>query len=266
MRDRNKSELTHRVTDAAELYLAVRGCKPIAPEVFIPSNLRKASEVTTGWIADLAALLNPTQTECIMLKLIGRRPEYKNTERILEWQRKLETMQRLSAVIVEVKTSRSDFNCDWKWNQAIPATMAYLAIPAGIIKQVEWPDGWGILEYIEGRQCVICRRPPTIQVPIDDSMMKWFIYAVAIRKENILQYADNKASEQTNRIEENQSVTRARVIDCMRAVRSIVKGSNTFGTTVEEVFAYFKITLKDDWLMNDLRQLWGLAKAGEPSE
>jgi hypothetical protein len=130
--DKNKTDLTHRVTAIAAAYLASRGFKPIETEV----------SVHDGWIADLASFAYPTMTEKKNLKLIGGRkvvePEYNEEKFLFRYG-------RIFTAIVEVKTSKGDYIKDKKFDSRIfPASLCYLAYPKGLIEKP--PVGWFGLE------------------------------------------------------------------------------------------------------------------------
>ena len=59
--DRNKTDLTHRLTALAEGHLTVLGCKPIETEVPVG-----------GFIVDVAGFTYPTMTEMKKGKLLKR--------------------------------------------------------------------------------------------------------------------------------------------------------------------------------------------------
>src|SRR4030043_963800 len=109
--DRNKTDLTHRVTALAAAYLTTRGFHPVETEVF----------VERGWIADLAGYCYPVESELKKLHLIGGRsiiPEIDYAEKYFF------SYGSLLTAIVEVKTSRSDFTSDWKFKTKIyPANL-----------------------------------------------------------------------------------------------------------------------------------------------
>lgn len=145
--DRNKSDLTKQVTAAALMYLDERGCKPIETEVGVAS----------GWVADIAAVLDPTITELVALKLLKRQPRY-GCPGYKEWDTQVRQVHRFMTALVEVKVSRSDFSGDQKWTLPLPTNLAYLAFPKGLITESEYPAGWGLLEYSIETDCVRCRR------------------------------------------------------------------------------------------------------------
>lgn len=152
--DRNKTEITCKATSAAALYLCERGCKPLESEVHI----------CKGWTADLAAVLAPTITELVKLKLLRPRPRTRLVPGLYsEWWNEGKALQRVMTVVVEVKTTRADFCGDKKWEMSIPADLAYLTVPKGLLSSDEWPNGWGILEYNEQSSTVRCGRPPELR-------------------------------------------------------------------------------------------------------
>lgn len=99
MADRNKTELTLRVTEAAALWLSGIGCKGCEAEVM----------VAPGWLADLAAFWSPTRTEAVKQKLIPRCPPWRigveNAEARKQWDDKFMAMPPYISITCEVKTS-----------------------------------------------------------------------------------------------------------------------------------------------------------------
>src|SRR5690242_1203826 len=92
--DRNKTELTHRVTAAASLYLSECGFKPVETEV----------PIEQGWIADIAGACQPTPTELTKMKLVPPRARYgrvdyqqRNDERL----RQIRAMPSVLTAMVE---------------------------------------------------------------------------------------------------------------------------------------------------------------------
>lgn len=63
-----------------------------------------------------------------------------------------------SSIVVEVKTSRSDYHADFKkkyhseiWRDQVPGNYRYFLVPRGLISPDELPDGHGLLEWESGR-------------------------------------------------------------------------------------------------------------------
>lgn len=168
--DRNKTELTHAVTKATVAWLEDRGCKPLESEV----------PIQAGWIADLGGVLAPTLTELRKLKFITSRPHWKNSN-CEAWYQHAYSLQRVMTCLVEVKTSRSDFVGDKKWKLPIPTDVAYLAVPHGLVSPAEWPEDWGILEYIESSDHMRCVRVPAL-LSAAVEMQRDVILSIAVRE------------------------------------------------------------------------------------
>jgi hypothetical protein len=174
MRDLNKTEITHDLTTAALVWMYERGFKPLQTEV----------RVKDGWVADIAGVIKPTQTEILDLKLIERAPKWtiETQELVCDWVARVKAMKQVPYTgLVEVKTSRSDFTRDRKWEMAQPVNLAYLAVPKGLISEDEWPAGWGILEFSEGS--IRVRRPASIAT-IPPELQRDVVFEISIRLEN----------------------------------------------------------------------------------
>ncbi len=137
MNDRNKTALTHRVTAVAAASLDSLGCKPVETEVAI----------APGWIADVASYWYPTRTEG---KRFGMQ-KMPFPARLLDGGSGDDLDMRIRCwcagpltVVVEVKTTRGDFNGDTKWLRPPPAHICIVAFPRGVVDKV--PDGWYGLE------------------------------------------------------------------------------------------------------------------------
>ena len=204
MRDLNKSIVTHQVTDAAALWLDGHGFKPVETEVPMPWY----SETKSGWIADLAAVIQPTQTELIELKLIPRKPRWPGSAKWTEahrekedrWQEVADLCLRFMTCLVEVKTSRADFRSDHKWRTEPPADLAFLAVPKGLLKPEEWPTGWGILEWTGGSAIAYRRRPEPRVIPVDRQLRTTL--SIAVRRDHHTRYARMREWRQEDRQEE----------------------------------------------------------------
>ena len=228
--DRNKSELTHKVTDAAYRWLDIHGFKPVETEV----------QVSPGWCADLAGVIVPTQTELIEMKLLKRRPRYGTPEEN-EWNNALRSMRRRMTCLVEVKTSRSDFIGDKKWQKEPPTDLAYLAIPAGMVKESERPRGWGVLE-LHGEEM------KQTQIPfVGDAVENHadVIYQVAIRRDHRTRYAEHRQEQKEWRVEAGTLETNHRIGKIVNAVTDIIRGHTKYSTepitSVEQAFERYGI-------------------------
>ncbi len=134
--DSNKTALTHRVTALAAAYLDGLGCKPVETEV----------PIQPGWVADVASFWYPSLTESKRLGLSKRARARLGND--------LEIGNPISraygegpfTVLVEVKTSRSDFTRDTKKWEETPAHLCFIAYPTGLMDKEEIPRGWAGLQ------------------------------------------------------------------------------------------------------------------------
>jgi hypothetical protein len=260
--DRNKSELTHDVTHATATWLEERGFKPVETEVPMPWAVRE-DKPETGWIADLAAVLCPTQTELINLKLLRRAPpwirydegfnELPPNTNYAAWSAERESLIRIMTCLVEVKTTRSDFCGDRKWTAALPTDLAYLAVPRGLITPEEWPAGWGILEHSDNgiRQ----RRPPTPGITTTEQQRD-VILSIAVRRDHHTRYARWRELQKEQRIRQSEDKTISRLGSLTRAVLAITQGKHE---TVKNCLDYHGLRKMPKWAMEPLEKLWSIA-------
>lgn len=83
------------------------------------------------------------------------------------------------SVLVECKTSRSDFKADQKkagWNgPEFPGQERWYLTPPGLLKPTEMPDGWGLIEAHE--RCVrvahLCPRTRNYEMRAKHSGQRW---------------------------------------------------------------------------------------------
>jgi hypothetical protein len=248
--DQNKTELTKQITAATCFWLDERGVKPAETEVTV---------AFIGWIADIAGVLCPTETELQTLKLIRRKPKWKKPQEERDtWQRDADALNRMMTVIVEVKTSRNDFRGDKKWTMEPPADLCWVAAPAGLIAEAERPKGWGLLEYSEKRDCMISRCVPEIRTTTAEQQRN-LIHAVACRRDNHTRYEHINRLRKEYREEDKRRESLTRVKDAMRAALSIARGEHG---SVEGALEYHRIKLKGiyELEMMGLTALWGVAK------
>lgn len=161
MADRNKSELTHKITSLSIGYLDTIGCKPVETEV----------QVSQGWVADVASYWYPQPFETRKSKVIK-----KFCDDYEEWKKKPKAVcdhwirfhgQPLTT-LVEVKVTKNDYEKDKDrklFSQHPPAHLCWLAYPQGIIDEEEligsdWglircsPDGERILKIVSAPRCM----------------------------------------------------------------------------------------------------------------
>ena len=233
--DRNKTALTHIVTQAARQWLENHGFKPVESEVYMPP----ASVEEKGWIADLAAVIAPTQTELIEMKMIPRPPRWKykgdNTHyepQRYAWEKLYKPLDRLMTCLVEVKTSRPDFRGDRKWKMTPPTDLAYLATPPGIVSREEWPEGWGILE-LRG-QVVAQLRVPTARMATPEQHFS-VVYQLAICCDHRTRRADMREQQKQFALHDAQRISVDRIDNIIRAVHDIAAGKLSWGGPLNSV-------------------------------
>jgi hypothetical protein len=249
MSDRNKSQLTHDVTNAVAAWMDERGFKPVESEV---GPLSYDSN-KTGWIADLAGVICPTQTELIELKLLRPRPSWRAPSQDQEaWRASYSALDRVMTALVEVKTSRRDFVGDRKWLLTPPTDLAFLAVPSAMIRQEEWPSGWGILSCADGS--VRRLRPPTPSRTTAEQQLG-VVLAIATRRDHHTRYARLREFQREQRLQEGEEKTILRAGYIARAFLQIARGEHN---SVEEVLDRHRLKRLPFYVMDDLRQLWGI--------
>lgn len=246
--DRNKTDMTKAVTAATCFWLDERGCKPVETEV----------PIAMGWVADIAGVCSPTETELQDLKLIRRKPAWKKPAEDRDaWHKEANALDRVMTAIVEVKTSRGDFLGDKKWKVAPIADLCWIASPAGLIGASEIPPAWGLLEYSEKRNCMISRRSPSPS-PITAEQQLNIVLSVAVRRDNQTRYEHLRRLQREERDRRNEGVSLARVKVAMRAALTIARGEQE---SVEGALAYHGIKLASlgELEMLRLAELWNCA-------
>ena len=211
--DHNKTEITKDLTAAVCSWLDERGGKPVETEV----------AVETGWVADVATVLNPTQTELQDLKLVRRKPGWAKRDQQEAWEIEARPFNRLMSVLVEVKTSRSDFLRDAKWGRARPTDLCWLAVPVDLISRLEWPYRWGILEYSTTSTRLFHRRRPVLSPTSTDQRLS-VVYQIACRRDSHSRYEHLRRIQRKQRQDENEGKSLTRVHDALRFAKSVVEG------------------------------------------
>jgi hypothetical protein len=258
--DRNKTDLTHDVTASVMRYLDEQGFKPVETEV----------PVADGWIADLAGVIVPTQTEAVNMKLIPRKPQYDyNRWRDAEYRARREAMTaeceaRFNALpcpitaLVEVKTSRADFSKDKKWTMPAPTNLCYLAVPAGMLKPSEYPEGWTVLSVSEGGDVQTVQRGILHSVPVERQLQT--VLAIAVRRDHQTRYARLREFEKAQRCERAERVSLMRFAYAVRAIAKIVRGK---GESVDDVLRSHAIKGLTRSDTEELMKLWNVAPSLE---
>lgn len=249
--DRNKTEITKLVTAAAYRYLDERGFKPVETEV----------PIAMGWVADLAGVISPTQTELQELKLLPRKPSWKADRADREaWYALANKTQELMTALVEVKTSCSDFRGDKKWITEPPTNLAYLAIPNDLaIRADEVPDGWGVLEYSAASDFVRITRPPIIrQVTVE--LQLDVVHEIAVRRDHHTRYESERRFRREIVANRNEDVSRTRMGAALRAVMAVVNKHSMSGriphASMEDALQYHGIKHVNGSDMELLQNLW----------
>ena len=261
MDDLNKSSLTHDVTSAVALWMDEKGFKPVETEVFMPYTTTSLDE--KGWIADLAGVIFPTQTELINLKLIKKNPPYsfpidgqekwEPNPAYEVWSEELKTKQRLMTCLVEVKTTRGDFIGDRKWNLPLPTDMAFLAVPKGLVAPIEWPSGWGVLEFYDGS--IRQKRAPVVGNTTVEQQRD-VILNIAVRRDHHTRYARMKEWKQKERQATKLRRIGSTLTSLERAMIHIVKGECQ---SVEFALMVSGFYDPEPWMIEELKSIWGLA-------
>ena len=231
--DRNKSELTHTLTEAAFQWLDNHGFKPVETEVPMPWP----GVGSVGWVADLAGVIVPTQTELIEMKMIPRPPRFsyngKNDgyeERYARWSDLYRSWRRTMTCLVEVKIARGDYLADRKWRLTPPTDLAFVAVPSGMVKQEEWPEGWGVLE-LRGAQIVKTRNPIPRVATTEEHLD--VIYQIALRRDHRTRHAQARERQKEERMEQTVRVSMDRLDRVIDAVRDIVAGATRWGEKID---------------------------------
>lgn len=243
--DRNKSDLTHRVTSGVISWMDGAGFKPVETEVF----------ACPGWIADVAGVISPTRTEATNLKLIPRRKPYQNNPTAYEdWNAAYNAIPCAVTGIVEVKVNRSDFRGDHKWTEACPADLCWLAMPSGAFDISELPATWGILEFTEGG--VRTKRHATLN-PIAIDRRLQLILSIAVRRDHSTRYERLRKFQRMATVEANERTNLTRVADVIRGVLSVVKGEYE---SPEMAMRFHGIRKIPPYMKKELEELWGCGK------
>lgn len=253
--DRNKTELTHVVTEAAMRYLDGLGFKPVETEV----------PIREGWVADVAGVAQLTYTEAVGMKLIKARPrcDYDRYNRDAEYRQRHDALNAYVdsayaslpdplTALVEVKTSRADFKSDRKWTAEPPANLCYLAVPRGMLSAHEYPKGWHVVEVYESGVVSIATRGELFTVSLEQQLRT--VLALAVRRDHFTRHARLRADQKAERIRQNGEQSLIRMRKAVRALKQIVKGE---GESVEQVLSWESIGKLPPSLIEELRTLWG---------
>ena len=248
--DRNKTPLTHKVTDATWEWLNNHGFKPVETEVCMPP----VPSLGHGWCADLAGIISPTRTELIEMKLLSRCPPYLSPK-YEGWIEKRKSLSRRMCCLVEVKTSRSDFLRDDKWKVDLPVDLAWVALAPGVAGMDEIPSAWGVLVL---RGDVMAQvRPPEPRVALPEAFTD-VLYEISIRRDHRTRYSqireEKKESRERNRV--------ARVSDVIESLECIIQAKSRYGSkfvTFDGILSEHSLYDLTDRQKENLRKVYGVA-------
>lgn len=251
--DLNKTDITKDVTEAAVNWLDCHGFKPVETEV----------RVADGWIADLAGVIEPTQTELQDLRLIRRKPRWKATNQAErdKWYAEADELQSLMTVIVEVKTSVSDFRGDRKWTLEAPANLAYLAIPADMasVSDELRPRGWGVLEYAGGS--IRCTAVPVVKGSTIEQQRD-LIHQVAVRRDHSTRYERLRVLAKEQRSHQNEYTNTHRLSQVLNAMLAVTEGQHA---NAKECLERYGIKSLPFYTLQAVEKLYGIASRRQES-
>lgn len=259
--DRNKTELTRKATAAAYRFFDGAGFKPIETEV----------PICQGWIADLAGVIDPTETELLKLRMVPSKPRYrwsasnewkeKYQSAFAEWKEQFDPMFRLLTAVIEVKTTRGDFRGDHKWSRCCPADLAYLVVPKDLISQDEYPPGWGIIEYNESSDSTKTVKRPTPRLATVEEQRD-IVLSIAVRRDHQTRHERIREMNRRIRDERNEDQARMTPIKAMSAMMEIAMGMHG---SVEECLERHQMKRFPGYMLGELKKLWNITpKADHP--
>lgn len=254
--DRNKTPLTHAITQRVALWMDERGFKPVETEVSLGDR----------WIADLAGVITPSQTELIDLKLIKRAPRLSIAESSAafhagwaEWRATMAAIPSILTCAVEVKVSKSDFTGDWKWQAPAQTDLRYVALPRGLIPDHEWPADWGVIEVCpDGSKVLKVHKP--ILAPMTTEQRLSVVLALAVRQFNTVRYAKVREWQKEVNLSHAHERIAGRMQDAIAVVLDVAHGRRT----VDEALRGRGIRTKlPEWTLKELGALHGKLGVGE---
>lgn len=245
--DRNKTALTHKITDAAYRWLDNHGFKPVETEVWMPGSTNGDNQ--KGWVADLASVIYPTQTELINLRFIKRPPPWRYRsgnegyeEKRAAWDSEFKKIFRRMTALIEVKSSRSDFLGDRKWKMIAPTDLAWVAMQTGVASISEVPEAWGVL-ILRGDEVHQLRIPTPRVATVEEHLH--VIYQIAIRRDHRTRYAQEREWQKEYRIRDAEEREERKIDKVISAVRDIARGHhgspNRPILSVKEALEYYGI-------------------------
>lgn len=199
--DANKTELTHTVTEAMMGKLYEWGCKPVTTETYVADK----------WIADIAAIWEPTPTEAIAARLLPKKPRPKSHEdycgsefqqRYKDWHEAFAHLPYPICVCCEVKTSVQDYKSDWKFKgeeKKVAAHIMILAIPEGL--KITPPKPWWLVTV--GEKVKIVQGGGITPISMEEQL--YFATSIATRHFNLENFNQQREAMKRYRKEKNET-------------------------------------------------------------
>ncbi len=259
--DRNKTNLTLSVTESAAGWLREIGAKAIETEVYIEQ----------GWVADLSAFWVPTQTEAIKSKIVPKKPKFscfgvtekemdEDHKNWMEWKLLYNGLPEFITIAHEVKTSRSDFIKDIKFQKQPVANIQILSYTPGVLNDVsEIPDGWwGIEHDANGIFKKIRKRYNLHKISNDRCLSLIASLADRLHNRNANEFFNNLNKRHS--IEQKENNAHYRISSCIRAVLSVAKGNHN---NAKECIQYYFNKKLPEYIIKELEKIYGVLKNNE---
>lgn len=264
--DKNKSSLTHKITAGVQTYLDERGFKPIETEV----------PVANEWVADVASVTVPTETELQKMKLVGPCPHHqwsgpngwKQTLPIFQqkyaaWKQTVDALPNMITAVVEIKTTKADFQRDDKWTRSSPANLRYIAIPSGMLTRSEFPVGWWVLEFgVKGKLLRVAQKGNLDIVRVEDQLN--VVHAIAIRRDHRTRYEWLRGIRKQFNARQTEQKQHYRVEKIASAMLDVINGGGPLlkHNTPEACFDFHRIKFSSlsQHTREEIRKLWGIVK------
>lgn len=219
MSEIDSKTLTTRITAGAKAWMLGCGFKPVIEEV----------PVSNGWVADLAAIIQPTSTELKRnLKLLNIiEANYNDDKEFIFYNKYAIPM----TAIIEVKVTKADFKKDiprkydmYDYNP--PSHLGYLAFPKGMIDEKDIPYYWGHLIFGANGNRLLKHRPPLKINPQNPGDTIDVITAIAERTHNKWYFREFKEMLKNYNKKQSQSNYRFKASNAINVIRNILKDDN----------------------------------------
>jgi NTP pyrophosphatase (non-canonical NTP hydrolase) len=224
MSDRNKTDITNLITQGVTLWLDGKGFKPVETEV----------PVAGSWIADVAGVCCPTQTELIEMRLLRRPPKTprwdsnsavkENAHKLHDvWRAERDALPKQISITVEVKTSVADFRRDGKWAREFPTNLCYLAVPANLVEATRYPKGWGLLLFSKDGGTLLKAVPGELRA-VSDTQQLNAVLAIAVCRDHRTRHARLREFQKEVRLQDGERKNLQRISNAVSFVIDIING------------------------------------------